>query len=92
MTFAPLLNRMRRRLHRHQSIERLAAETRMSSRTFLRRFKAVTGVSPGEWQLAERIRRARQLLETTSDSIERVAAGSGFGSVTTLRLHFRSRQ
>jgi AraC family transcriptional activator FtrA len=89
--FAPLLERMRRHLHKHQSIEHLAAEARMSSRTFLRRFKAVTGMSPGEWQLAERLRRARELLETTASSIEEVAAASGFGSVATLRLHFRSR-
>ncbi len=63
----------------------------MSVRTFLRRFKAAAGMPPGEWLLAERLLRARDLLETTPHSIEDIAAASGFGSAATLRHHFRAR-
>ena len=87
----PLLDRMRSRLQQPQSIGRLAAETHMSIRTFLRRFHATTGMTPGEWLLTERLSRAREILETTTHPIERVAALSGFGSAATLRLHFRNR-
>ena len=34
---------------------------------------------PGEWLLAERLVRARELLETTAHSIESIAGATGFG-------------
>ena len=61
----------------------------MSTRTFLRRFKDATGMPPGEWLLGERLIRARELLETTRNSIEDIAGATGFGSAATLRHHFR---
>ncbi|GEO15621.1 transcriptional regulator FtrA [Microvirga aerophila] len=87
----PLFDRMRSRLAEDQPVAELAAEAGMSVRTFLRRFKSATGMPPGEWLLAERLLRARELLETTTHSIEDIAAASGFGSPATLRHHFRSR-
>lgn len=89
--FAPLFDRMRQRLSEAQPIDMLAAEAGMSTRTFLRRFKAATGLPPGEWLLGERLLRARELLETTRDSIEDIAGATGFGSAATLRHHFRLR-
>jgi AraC family transcriptional regulator, transcriptional activator FtrA len=89
--FGPLFDRMRARLAEEQTVAGLAAETGMSVRTFLRRFKAATGVPPGEWLLTERLLRARDLLETTPHSIEDIAVASGFGSSATLRHHFRAR-
>jgi AraC family transcriptional activator FtrA len=89
--FAPLFDRMRARLAEEQPIAELAGEAGMSVRTFLRRFKAATGMPPGEWLLAERLIRARELLETTSCSIESIAGATGFGSSATLRHHFRTR-
>jgi len=89
--FGPLFDRMRTRLSEEQPIAELASEAGMSVRTFLRRFKAATGMPPGEWLLAERLLRARELLETTSHSIEDIALASGFGSQATLRHHFRMR-
>jgi AraC family transcriptional activator FtrA len=89
--FAPLFDRMRARLAEDQPIAELAGEAGMSVRTFLRRFKAATGMPPGEWLLAERLMRARELLETTTHSIESIAGTTGFGSSATLRHHFRAR-
>ncbi len=89
--FAPLFDRMRRRLAEEQPVAALAAEAGMSTRTFLRRFKAATGLPPGEWLLGERLIRARELLETTGNSIEDIAGATGFGSAATLRHHFRTR-
>jgi AraC family transcriptional activator FtrA len=89
--FGPLFDRMRARLAEEQPLAELAAEAGMSLRTFLRRFKAATGMPPGEWLLAERLLHARELLETTPHSVEDIAAASGFGSPATLRHHFRTR-
>lgn len=88
---APLLDALRSRIEADINIDALAAEARMSRRTFLRRFHDTTGTTPGEWLLGLRLERAKSLLETTGISIELVAQGSGFGSAETLRHHFRAR-
>ena len=67
----------------------LAAEARMSRRTFTRQFKALTGSTVLNWLLTERLHLAQQLLEQTDQSIERIAELAGFGSAETLRHHFR---
>jgi AraC family transcriptional regulator, transcriptional activator FtrA len=86
---AGLLDRVRAALGEDWPIERLAAEAAVSSRALHRRFQEVAGVSPGAWLLTERLGRARELLEGTRLSVEEVAAASGFGSVATMRHHFR---
>jgi transcriptional regulator GlxA family with amidase domain len=71
------------------SIEELARLATMSPRTFARRFRAVTGTTPHQWLLAQRVLMAQRLLETTDDSIERVADAAGLGTAANLRLHFQ---
>lgn len=87
----PLLDALRARLDRPHTIASMAREAGMSARTFLRRFKAATGLAPAEWLLAERLARARTLLETTDAPLDDVAAAAGFGATATLRHHFRTR-
>jgi AraC family transcriptional activator FtrA len=88
---SPLLDRLREGLDRPHTVASLADAAGMSPRTFLRRFRAATGTSPGEWLLAERLRSARDLLETTDRPIDDIAAACGFGAPATLRHHFRTR-
>ncbi|MFF7858883.1 helix-turn-helix domain-containing protein [Streptomyces sp. NPDC007904] len=76
------------RLDQPLTVEDLARRARMSSRTLGRHFRAVTGTTPLQWLLIQRIRHAQELLETTDDSIESVAAAAGMGTATTLRRHF----
>jgi transcriptional regulator GlxA family with amidase domain len=71
------------------TVARLAAHAHMSARTFARRFHAVTGSTPHQWLLNQRLLLARQLLESTDTPVERVAARAGFGSPATLRHHFQ---
>ncbi|MYT31697.1 MULTISPECIES: helix-turn-helix domain-containing protein [unclassified Streptomyces] len=68
----------------------LARHARMSVRTFTRRFRDETGMSPAQWILQQRITRARHLLETTDLPIDQVAIDAGFGSGTTLRQRLRA--
>jgi AraC family transcriptional activator FtrA len=63
----------------------------MSERTLARRFTEATGTSPANWIIGLRVARAKELLETTSRTIEEIVAGCGFGSAMTLRHHFRRR-
>jgi transcriptional regulator GlxA family with amidase domain len=68
----------------------LAAHARMSVRTFTRRFREETGLSPGRWLLTQRIEHARRLLEGTDLPIDRVATQSGLGSAASLRQHLHA--
>jgi AraC family transcriptional activator FtrA len=88
---APLLDRVRGALAEDWPIARLAAEAALSPRALHRRCREATGLSPGDWLLAERLARAKELLETTRLPVEDVAESAGFGSAAALRHHFRAR-
>lgn len=77
------------RLHEPLRITDLATEAAMSITGFHRWFKAETGCTPQQWINSERVARARSLLECTDYSIEAVAANTGLGTASNLRLHFR---
>jgi len=70
------------------TLKDIAAHASVSVRTLTRRFHRDLGTSPSQWLLSIRIRRARELLETSSLSVEQVASMSGFGSAAALRQHF----
>ncbi len=54
----------------------------MSVRTFTRRFRDETGLSPARWLLQQRVAHARLLLESTDLAVDAVARRSGLGSAT----------
>jgi transcriptional regulator GlxA family with amidase domain len=70
------------------TLDTLAARALMSRRTFTRRFRLATGTTVGAWLLAQRLALAQQLLESTDESVEAIAASAGFGSAASLRQHF----
>ena len=76
-------------LDQQLTIAGLAAHARMSPRTFLRRFAEETGSTPLQWILRARVDTARELLESTRLSVDRVAEQVGLGTGSNLRLHFR---
>jgi transcriptional regulator GlxA family with amidase domain len=78
------------RLQDPLTLRALAAHASMSVRTFTRRFRAETGVSPTRWLREQRIDRARLLLETTHLSVDQVARQAGFGTATSLRQHLNA--
>ncbi|HET9382327.1 MAG TPA: helix-turn-helix domain-containing protein [Streptomyces sp.] len=78
------------RLHEPIQLRDLADRENMSVRTFTRRFREETGVSPGQWLTRQRVERARQLLESTGLSVDRVARESGFGTAQSMRQHLQA--
>ena len=79
-----------RRLHTPLDLAALAGHARMSVRTFSRRFRAETGMSPGSWLTKARVEHARHLLETTDLPVDAVAERAGLGTGASLRQHMRA--
>jgi transcriptional regulator GlxA family with amidase domain len=50
---------------------------------------AVTGTTPLQWLLRQRILHAQRLLESTDLPVELIAQHCGFGSASVLRTHFK---
>ncbi|UJP38714.1 GlxA family transcriptional regulator [Cellulomonas palmilytica] len=76
------------RLDEPIDLDTWSRQVHVARRTFTRRFRDRTGVSPGLWLVQQRLARARALLETTELTVDEVARRAGFGSAATLRLHF----
>jgi transcriptional regulator GlxA family with amidase domain len=86
----PLLEWIERNCHRELTLEQIAAQAPMSTRTLNRRFREQTGTTPLRWLHRCRLRRAQHLLETTTHPVEQVATQVGFGSATSFRDRFRA--
>jgi len=78
------------RLDTPLDLRSLAEQARMSVRTFTRRFREETGLSPARWIAMQRVEHARLLLETTDLPIDVVARHSGFGTGAALRQQLGS--
>jgi transcriptional regulator GlxA family with amidase domain len=88
--FAGVLEWVGRHLAEEHSLDALAERAAMSRRNFTRHFRLATGTSFKQWLLEQRLAHARQLLEASDATVERVAQESGFGSALSLRQHFRA--
>jgi transcriptional regulator GlxA family with amidase domain len=86
---AGVLGWMLEHLDEQLTVDDLARRAAMSPRTFARRFRAVTGTTPLQWLLAQRVILAQRLLESTDDPIELIAHRCGFTSAVALRPHFQ---
>jgi transcriptional regulator GlxA family with amidase domain len=90
-TLKLLLVWMEEHLSHQHSVDSLAAQANLSSRTLSRRFQSEVGASPMNWLTHQRVFRAQELLEGTDMSIDQVAGAVGFGTDTALRHHFRQQ-
>lgn len=59
-------------------LEQLAAVVHLTGRTLQRRFLAATGMTLVQYQQAERIERAKDLLEGSADAVPEIAARVGY--------------
>lgn len=87
----PLLQHVRADLAGDWTIRHMAQHLLMSERTFVRRFKEATGMAPGEWLIAERVARAKELLGHRALTIDEIADAVGLNGAHALRHHFRAR-
>ncbi|HEV2674839.1 MAG TPA: AraC family transcriptional regulator [Aliidongia sp.] len=67
----------------------LAARVAMSPYHFLRTFRAVVGVTPHQFVLGERLRRAAVRLRRSGEPVSAIAYDAGFGDLSTFNRRFR---
>jgi AraC family transcriptional regulator len=67
----------------------LACEAAMSPYHFLRTFRQVTGMTPHQYVLHTRLRRAAQRLRASADPVSMIAFEAGFNDLATFNRRFR---
>jgi transcriptional regulator GlxA family with amidase domain len=78
-----------RNLDQQIDVDKLAVQCSLSRRTFDRRFRAGTGLSPIQWIHHQRVLRAQHLLEETDLTINAIARRVGLSKAVSLRPVFR---
>ena len=73
------------------SVGALAARLHLSERQLSRVFRSELGATPADYVERIRVERARSMLETDGDSLDRVAESCGFASAEVMRRAFHRR-
>jgi AraC-like DNA-binding protein len=84
-----VLAHVRRRLHEPLDVQALAGLAGLSRAHFSRVFKSCEGVSPAEFVLAERMRRAASLLVSGASNVKAVSRDCGFDDPNYFAKAFR---
>ncbi|MBC3881965.1 transcriptional regulator FtrA [Undibacterium sp. LX40W] len=84
-----LLDDLRRYPAAPHSLASMADKAAMSERSLQRHFVELTGFTPYDWLIRERVACAKDLLESSEHSLARISELSGFGSEESFRRHFR---
>lgn len=71
------------------TVTALAARAGLSERTFARRFKDETGLTPATYVETARVQAARVALETSPKGVESIARDAGFQSAERMRRAFQ---
>ncbi|MFC6337637.1 helix-turn-helix domain-containing protein [Pseudomonas sp. CCM 7891] len=71
------------------SLAAMAQEAGLEERTFLRRFRSATGLKPTEYCQHLRVGKARQMLEFTNNTIDRIAWNVGYQDPSAFRAIFK---
>ena len=77
-------------LHEPLPLERLASTAKMSEFHFLRVFKQVAQVTPHQYILRARLRKAAVQLKTRSEKVLEIALDAGFGDLSNFNHAFRA--
>lgn len=73
---------------RNIDLTKMAKTAGLEIRTFMRRFRKATNLKPTEYCQSLRIGKAREMLETTNHSVERISWDVGYEDPTSFRRIF----
>lgn len=85
----PVLRWLQENFDSDVTLDEMARQAGMSTRTLNRRFREQMGTSPLQWLLRTRIRHAQHMLEVTDHPIDRVSEKVGFTSSAAFRERFK---
>lgn len=77
--------------HLPNPVSLMVQQSRLSERSLLRRFRRATGQTPVEYVQTLRVEEAKQMLETSDDAIDEIAAEIGYTEPSSFRNAFRKR-
>jgi AraC family transcriptional regulator len=83
------LRHIEARAHEPITLAALARGVAMSPYHFLRTFRSVVGITPHQFVLGERLRRAARKLRESAESISTIAYDAGFNDLSTFNRRFR---
>jgi transcriptional regulator GlxA family with amidase domain len=86
--FAEMILWMRERLAERLTVEKMAAKAAMSPRNFARVFSEEVGMTPAKAVERLRLETARTAVETSHDSLARIAEATGFRDAGSMRRAF----
>jgi len=81
--------RLRHNFRENISLNSLAESLNVSSRTLSRRFQTTTGITPMQYLQKQRLQIGKQLLSSTSLSIDHISEQAGFHSATVFGRAFK---
>jgi transcriptional regulator GlxA family with amidase domain len=70
-------------------VTQMVRRSGLADRSFKRRFKAATGFTPMDYVQTLRVEEAKQALESTDDSVEKIAQQTGYEDPTAFRRLFK---
>ena len=70
-------------------VQAMAQTSKLSRRSFLRRFRKATGQTPLQYVQTLRVEEAKQMLETSDTAIDDIAADVGYDEPSSFRAAFR---
>ena len=82
---------LEKNFNQNLTISNLAEKAKLGERTFVRRFKKATGDLPSEYIQRLRIESARNLLESTTKSIDEITWAVGYEDSNSFRRLFKKR-
>lgn len=72
-------------------VQEMTRRSGLPPTTFARRFRAATGQSPQDYVLSMRVEEAKQILETTDNSVDAVGRAVGYEDPASFRRVFRRK-
>jgi len=80
---------MQQSVDKHLSLDLISSEVGVSKHHFIRRFKAVTGLTPMQYLAAARVECAKRKLRSTGMTLALIAFSCGFASQAHMTTAFK---
>ena len=87
-----VITSLEKRINERFSLSDVATSFNMSYISFRRKFKEVTGISPGAWLIQKRVDKAVELLMIESLSIEGISQYLGYTDIYTFSKQFKRKK